>query len=91
MNETHPATELPRLAITMTTVTFRKQGDAVAITLPEDALQRMGLEAGQDLTLIELDDGFKLVKRSPELDVQMRLARDVLRDQAEVLQELAKR
>ena len=52
---------------------------------------RMGLEVGQDLTLVELTDGVKLVKRNLKLERQMELARDVLREQADVLQELAKR
>ena len=51
----------------------------------------MGFEAGQDLTLVELADGVKLVKRNLRLERQMELAREVLREQADALQELAKR
>jgi hypothetical protein len=51
----------------------------------------MGLEVGQDLTLVELADGVKLVKRNLVLESQMALAREVLHEQADVLQELAKR
>lgn len=52
---------------------------------------RMGLEVGQDLTLVELADGIKLVKRNLVLERQMALAREVLHEQADALEELAKR
>jgi hypothetical protein len=51
----------------------------------------MGFEVGQELTLVELADGIKLVKRNLELERQLAAAREVLREQSDVLQELAKR
>ncbi len=75
----------------MTTVTVRRQGNSVGVTFPAETRIRMGFEVGQDLTLIELADGVKLVKRNVQLERQMELARDVLREQADALQELAKR
>jgi putative addiction module antidote len=75
----------------MDTVTIRKQGNSVGIALPAETRIRMGLEVGQELTLIELADGIKLVKRNLVLERQMQSARDVLREQADALQELAKR
>jgi len=73
------------------TVTLRKQGNSVGIALPADTRVRLGLEVGQELTLVELADGFKLVKRNLKLERQMEAARAVLREQADALQELAKR
>ncbi|MGI4747990.1 MAG: AbrB/MazE/SpoVT family DNA-binding domain-containing protein [Janthinobacterium lividum] len=75
----------------MTTVTVRRQGNSVGVTFPAETRIRMGLEVGQDLTLVELADGIKLVKRNLVLERQMALAREVLHEQADVLQELAKR
>jgi len=75
----------------MNIVTIRKQGNSVGIALPAETRTRMGLEVGQELTLIELTDGIKLVKRNLVLERQLALARDVLREQADALQELAKR
>ena len=75
----------------MTTVTVRRQGNSVGVTFPAETRIRMGLEIGQDLTLVELADGIKLVKRNLVLERQMALAREVLREQADTLQELAKR
>ena len=75
----------------MTTVTVRRQGNSVGVTFPAKTRIRMGLEIGQDLTLVELADGIKLVKRNLVLERQMALAREVLHEQADTLQELAKR
>ena len=75
----------------MTMVTVRRQGNSVGVTFPAETRIRMGLEVGQDLTLVELADGIKLVKRNLVLERQMALAREVLHEQADALQELAKR
>ena len=75
----------------MTTVTIRRQGNSVGVAFPAETRIRMGFEVGQDLTLVELADGVKLVKRNVRLERQMALAQDVLREQADALQELAKR
>ena len=75
----------------MTTLTVRRQGNSVGVIFPAETRIRMGLEVGQDLTLVELADGIKLVKRNLVLECQMELAREVLHEQADTLQELAKR
>jgi bifunctional DNA-binding transcriptional regulator/antitoxin component of YhaV-PrlF toxin-antitoxin module len=75
----------------MTVVMLRKQGNSVGLTFPAETRIRMGLEVGQELTLVELADGVKLVKRNLALERQLRLAEEVLREQADTLQELAKR
>lgn len=75
----------------METVVVRKQGNSVGITLPAETRIRLGLEVGQELTLVEMADGIKLVKRNLKLERQMQMARETLREQADVLQELAKR
>lgn len=75
----------------MVTVTIRKQGNSIGVSFPAETRIRMGFEVGQDLTLVELADGVKLVKRNLVLERQMQLAREVLREQADTLQELAKR
>lgn len=75
----------------MTKVTIRKQGNSIGVSFPAETRIRMGFEVGQNLTLVELADGVKLVKRNMVLERQMQLAREVLREQADTLQELAKR
>src|ERR1700686_3809400 len=75
----------------MTVVMLRKQGNSVGLTFPAETRIRMGLEVGQELTLVELADGVKLVKRNLALERQLRLAEEGLREQADALQEPAKR
>ncbi|ARW49435.1 AbrB/MazE/SpoVT family DNA-binding domain-containing protein [Acetobacter pasteurianus] len=75
----------------METVVVRKQGNSIGITLPAETRIRLGLEVGQELTLVEMADGIKLVKRNLKLERQMQMARETLREQADVLQELAQR
>ncbi|MBE7619356.1 AbrB/MazE/SpoVT family DNA-binding domain-containing protein [Komagataeibacter sp. FXV2] len=75
----------------METVIIRKQGNSVGVTLPAETRIRLGLEVGQELTLVEMADGIKLVKRNLKLERQMQMARETLREQADILQELAKR
>ena len=58
----------------MTVVMLRKQGNSVGLTFPAETRIRMGLEVGQELTLVELADGVKLVKRNLALERQLRLA-----------------
>ncbi|PYD60944.1 AbrB/MazE/SpoVT family DNA-binding domain-containing protein [Gluconacetobacter entanii] len=75
----------------METVIIRKQGNSVGVTLPAETRIRLGLEVGQELTLVEMADGIKLVKRNLKLERQMQMARETLREQADILQELTKR
>ena len=75
----------------MATVTLERQGEAIGIMIPDETRIRMGFEVGQKLTLVELDDGLKLVRDDPELERQLEAAQRVLREQADVLRELAKR
>lgn len=72
-------------------LTIRQQGNSLGISFPAETRIRLGLEAGQELTLIELADGIKLVKRNLTLERQMEQARAVLSSEADTLQELAKR
>jgi len=59
----------------MNTVTLRKQGNSIGVALPAETRIRLGLEVGQELTLIELADGIKLVKRNLKLERQFRSCR----------------
>lgn len=73
----------------MAKVMVQRHGNAVGIEIPHDIRTRMGLEVGQQLTLIELHDGLKLVRHSAVLERQLEAARRVLKEQADVLQALA--
>lgn len=76
-------------AMNVAQVTIRRQGDSVGVDLPHDVRTRMGLKIGQQMILIELHDGIKLVKHSASLERQFDIARKVLPEQADVLRGLA--
>ncbi len=71
----------------ITTVTVRRHGNLVDVTLPAETRIRMGFEVAP----IEPPDSLRPVKRTIQLKRQIELARDILREQADALQELAKR
>jgi antitoxin component of MazEF toxin-antitoxin module len=49
-------------------LTIRQQGNSLGISFPAETRIRLGLEAGQELTLAERADGIKLVKRNLALE-----------------------
>lgn len=75
----------------MATITARRVGNSVGFTIPVETCNRLGIEAGRTLTLIESEEGFKVTKRNPDLEQQLALADEVLRSEREVLQILARR
>ncbi len=70
-------------------VTIQRQGDSVGVELPNDIRTRMDLKVGQQMIMIELQDGIKLVKHSAALEGQFNIARKVLEEQADILKGLA--
>ena len=75
----------------MDTVVLRQHGDQVGLTFSDETRVRLGLEAGQELTIEEFADGVRLVRQRTKPERQMELAREVLRDHAGVLEALASR
>lgn len=75
----------------MATVTLRADGDEVGLVLPEELRHRLGFKAGDELTLVEVEDGLKLIRHDAELASQLRLVDEVLDEQADTLRELARR
>ncbi len=69
--------------------TIQRQGDLVGVELPNDIRARMDLKVGQQMIMIELQDGIKLVKHSAALERQFKIARKVLEEQADILKGLA--
>ena len=72
-------------------VILEQHGDNVQVTLPAATVERLGLKAGQEVTVVDLPDGISLVHEGAELDRQMRLVDRVLHEQAETLRLLADR
>lgn len=67
-------------------------GAAAGIILPQEALARMKVKEGDALLLTETPDGgYQLTSYEAQLDRQMSLAEGIMREDQDVLRQLAKR
>jgi putative addiction module antidote len=65
-------------------------GSSTGVVLPKEVLARLKIEKGDTLFLTEAPDGYRLTPYDPDFERQMDLARKVMREQRNVLKELAK-
>lgn len=65
-------------------------GNSTGVVIPKDVLARLRVSRGDQLTLVETPDGYKVQAYDAELDEEMRLAREIMRERRAVLRELAK-
>ena len=75
----------------MNKIVLEQKDDTLQVTVPTDTARRLGWEAGQELTLVDLPDGLQLLRGASERDRQIALAQRVLTEQAEALQLLSQR
>lgn len=71
-------------------VTIRKIGNSEGIIIPKDVLDRMGVKAGDDLTLNEENGQIQLVPQNADLAEQLKAARMGMEKYRVALRELAK-
>jgi putative addiction module antidote len=64
-------------------------GNSVGIILPKETLARLNVEKGDTLYLTEGSQGIRLLKFDEEFAVQMEAAREIMRENRDVLQRLA--
>ena len=74
----------------MATVTLRKVGNSLAVTIPADMSIRARLAPGQQFTMVETDDGFRLVRGSEGLQRRLAAIEEAVKTEAGVLAMLAK-
>jgi putative addiction module antidote len=74
----------------MTTLKLRKVGNAVGVILPRALLDRLKVQDGDELHVVETPDGLELTPYDPEFERQMKSADRVLRRYRNTLRELAK-
>jgi putative addiction module antidote len=71
-------------------LTLRKIGSSTGVILPKAELDRLHLQEGDELYLIETPNGLELTPYDPEFDAQMKSAEKVLKKYRNTLRELAK-
>jgi putative addiction module antidote len=74
----------------MMNVTIRKIGNSEGIIIPKEILDRMGVKAGDELTLHEKDGQLELVPQNTDLADQLKAARLGMEKYRVALRELAK-
>ena len=71
-------------------ITIRKIGNSEGIIIPKDVLDRMGVKAGDELTLTEENGQVTLVSPNADLAEQLKAARLGMEKYRVALRELAK-
>jgi putative addiction module antidote len=64
-------------------------GNSAGIILPKETLARLNVQKGDTVYVIEGSHGIRLLPFDPEFAAQMEAARDVMRENRDVLQRLA--
>ncbi|OBR74196.1 transcriptional regulator [Xanthomonas arboricola] len=65
-------------------------GNSAGVILPKELLARLRLGKGDELYALETSDGIKLTAFDPTLAAQMDVAEQVMREDRQVLNKLAK-
>lgn len=74
----------------MLALKLNRIGNSVGVVLPKEALSRLKLELGDTLYLTESPDGYRLTLHDPEFAEQMQVAEKIMRENRDVLSQLAK-
>ena len=69
---------------------LRKIGNSSGVILPKELIERMGLEIGDEIALIEKDGRVELVKADDDFNRQMEAARLGMKQYHDALAKLAK-
>jgi putative addiction module antidote len=72
-----------------TTLKITTVGNSVGIVLPKELLSHMNVEKGDSLFVTKTSDGIHLVPYEEEFATQMETAREVMRENRDVLRKLA--
>jgi putative addiction module antidote len=65
-------------------------GSSVGVVLPKEVLVRLKVQKGDSVFLTESPDGFRITAFDPEFERQMQSAQEFMRENRDVLRELAK-
>jgi len=64
-------------------------GNSAGIILPKETLARLNVRKGDSVYLTESNQGIRLMSFDPDFATQMEAAREVMRENRDVLQRLA--
>ena len=73
----------------MTTLKVTTVGNSVGVVLPKEILGKLRVSKGDTLYVLETPDGIELTPYRPDFAQQMDLAREVMRENRDVLRKLS--
>lgn len=65
-------------------------GNSVGVVLPKEMLVKLGLQKGDTLHAVRVENGLRLTVAEPDFETQMEVARRIMKERRAVLRELAK-
>lgn len=74
----------------MTALKLTQIGNSVGVILPKDVLARLKLEKGDTVFMTEATNGVTLTPYDPEVEEQLKLGREFMRDFRDTFHQLAK-
>jgi len=74
----------------MVALKLRKIGNSVGALIPQEALTALNVNEGDTLYLTKAPDGFRITPYDPEFEEQMKIARDIMKRDRNILRALAK-
>jgi putative addiction module antidote len=72
-----------------TTVKITTVGNSVGVVLPREILERLHVEKGDSLYVLETPNGIELTAYDPEFAEQFEIAKRVMREDRDALRKLA--
>jgi putative addiction module antidote len=73
----------------MTTLKLTTVGNSTGVVLPKEILERLRVEKGDSLYVLETPRGIELTPYNPEFAAQMEAAEQVMREDRDALRKLA--
>jgi putative addiction module antidote len=74
----------------MVALKLRKVGNSVGATFPQEALAGLGVAEGDTIYLTPAPGGYRVTPYDPQFEKQMTLAREIMKQDRNLLRELAK-
>ncbi len=73
----------------MSQLKIRAIGNSVGVVLPQEVLKKMKCQEGDELYLLETENGIELTPYDPEFAKDMMLAEDIMQHNRNMLKKLA--
>jgi putative addiction module antidote len=74
----------------MVALKLRKIGNSVGALIPQEALTALDVKEGDTLYLTKAPDGFRVTPYDPDFEEQMKIAREIMKQDRNLLRALAK-